>query len=40
MVKVLARAFRWQKLLNDSTYATIEDIANSEKITLHTSAVF
>ncbi len=32
MVKALARAFRWQKLLDDSTYATIEDIANSEKI--------
>lgn len=33
MVKALARAFRWQKLLDDSTYTTIEDIANSEKIT-------
>jgi hypothetical protein len=32
MVKALARAFRWQKLLDDSTYTTIEDIANSEKI--------
>ncbi len=32
LIKALARAFRWQKLLDDSTYATIEDIANSEKI--------
>ena len=32
MVRALARAFRWQKLLDDSTYTTIEDIANSEKI--------
>jgi hypothetical protein len=32
MVKALARAFRWQKLLDDSTDTTIEDIANSEKI--------
>jgi hypothetical protein len=32
MVKALARAFRWQKFLDDSTYATIEEIANAEKI--------
>ena len=32
IVKALARAFRWQKLLEDSTYATIEEIANAEKI--------
>ncbi len=32
LIKALARAFRWQKLLDDSTYATIEEIANSEKI--------
>ncbi len=32
LIKALARAFRWQKLLDDSTYATIEDIANTEKI--------
>ena len=32
LIKALVRAFRWQKLLDDSTYATIEDIANSEKI--------
>jgi len=32
MVKALARAFRWQKLLADGTYATIEEIADAEKI--------
>jgi hypothetical protein len=32
MVKALARAFRWQKLLENSTYATIEELANAEKI--------
>ena len=32
LIKALARAFRWQKLIDDSPYATIEDIANSEKI--------
>jgi hypothetical protein len=32
LVKALARAFRWQKLLDDSTFATIEEIANAEKI--------
>ena len=32
MVKVLARGFRWQRLLYDGTYATIEDMAVAEKI--------
>jgi hypothetical protein len=32
MVKALARAFRWQKLLENGTHATIEEIANAEKI--------
>jgi hypothetical protein len=32
MVKALARAFRWQKLLEDGTYATLEEIAGAEKI--------
>jgi hypothetical protein len=32
MVKALARAFRWQKLLEDGNYATIEEIADAEKI--------
>lgn len=32
MVKVIARGFRWQRLLFDGTYATIEDLADAEKI--------
>ena len=32
MVKIIARAFRWQRLLDDGTYATIDDMAASEKI--------
>lgn len=32
MIKVLARGFRWQRLLYDGTYATIEDLAAAEKI--------
>jgi hypothetical protein len=32
MVKALARAFRWQQLLENGTYATIAEIAESEKI--------
>jgi hypothetical protein len=32
MVKALARAFRWQQLLENGTYATIAEVADSEKI--------
>ena len=32
MVKVLARGFRWQRLLYAGTYATIEDMAAAGKI--------
>ncbi|MBT4945641.1 MAG: hypothetical protein HON27_05690 [Candidatus Marinimicrobia bacterium] len=32
MVKALARAFRWQNLLEDGTYATIQEITNAENI--------
>ncbi len=32
MIKVIARGFRWQRLLCDGTYATIEDLAAAEKI--------
>ena len=32
MVKSLARAFRWQKLLENGTYTCLDDIARSEKI--------
>src|SRR4029079_16295621 len=32
MVKAIARAFRWQELLEKGTYATIAEIAEAEKI--------
>jgi hypothetical protein len=32
MVKALARAFRWQELLENGTYATIAEIAEAERI--------
>jgi hypothetical protein len=32
MVKALARAFRWRKLLETGVYTTIEEIAAAEKI--------
>jgi len=32
MVKALARAFRWKRLLNDGRYSSISEIAASEKI--------
>jgi hypothetical protein len=32
MIKAIARAFRWQKLLENGTYACLEDIARAEKI--------
>lgn len=32
MVKGLARAFRWRKLLESGRYATVEELAASEKI--------
>ncbi len=32
LVKALARAFRWQRMLEDGTHATILDIAKAEKI--------
>jgi hypothetical protein len=30
MVKALARAFRWRKMLDTGTHATIEDLARSK----------
>jgi hypothetical protein len=33
MVKALARAFRWRKLLETGVHATIDDLAVAEKIT-------
>jgi len=32
LVKAIARAFRWQKLLETGRYATIKEIARAEKI--------
>jgi hypothetical protein len=32
LVKAMARAFRWQELLENGTYATITEIAETEKI--------
>ena len=32
LVKALARAFRWRKLLEDGAYSGIEDLARAEKI--------
>jgi hypothetical protein len=32
MVKALARAFRWRKLLETNAYGTIEEVAAAEKI--------
>ena len=33
LVKALARAFRWQRMLDEGVCATIEELANREKIT-------
>ena len=32
MIKAIARAFRWQKLLENGTYGCLDDIARAEKI--------
>ena len=32
MIKAIARAFRWQKLLENGTYACLDDIAKAEKL--------
>jgi hypothetical protein len=32
MIKALARAFRWRRLLEDGSYRTIEELAAAEKI--------
>lgn len=32
MVKALARAFRWRRLLENGSYPTVEEIARAEKI--------
>ena len=32
MIKAIARAFRWQKLLENGSYSCLDDIARTEKI--------
>lgn len=32
LVKALARAFRWRRMLEDGRYATVSDIARAEKL--------
>jgi hypothetical protein len=32
MVKALARAFRWRKMLDDGVHATIEDLAKAKRL--------
>jgi hypothetical protein len=32
LIKVIARAFRWERLLRDGTYATLDEIAKAENI--------
>ncbi len=32
MIKVIARAFRWQRLLDDGVFCSIADLATAEKI--------
>lgn len=32
LVKAIARGYRWQRLLEDGTYATLKDLAAAEKI--------
>ena len=33
MIKVIARAYRWQRMLLDGTHSSIEDLSRAEKIT-------
>ena len=32
MVKALARAFRWRKMLDEGTHATLEDLARAKRL--------
>jgi hypothetical protein len=32
LVRVLARAFRWQRMLDEGVYGTIEELAKREKV--------
>ena len=38
MVKALARAFRWRKMLDNGVYATLEILPGPRASTRHTSA--
>ena len=40
MVKALARAFRWRKMLDDGVHGTIEDLARAKGFARPTSAGF
>ena len=40
MVKALARAFRWRKMLDTGVYGTLEDLARAKGVTRPTSAGF
>ncbi len=33
MIKVIARAYRWQRMLLDGTHSSIDDLSRAEKIT-------
>jgi hypothetical protein len=32
LLKALGRAFRWKRLLDDGTYASVSDVARAEKL--------
>jgi hypothetical protein len=32
LVRALARAFRWQRLLNEGTHGTLDDLAKAERV--------
>ena len=38
MVKALARAFRWRRMLDNGAHATLEDLARGKGVHAHTSA--
>ena len=40
MVKALARAFRWRRMLDTGVHATLEDLARAKGVNAPTSAAF
>ena len=38
LVRALARAFRWQRLLDEGTHATFDELAKAERVSQSTSA--